>query len=449
MKTFCPTCFFRSYFGIVLIILLFTGSVFITKSCTEPEGIGLDLIDDKALFKRTDTVSIVSFVERADSVPGNLDFQNLLGLMHDPHFGKTRASIVAEFRLPANNLSLGQQPVLDSIVLSFHYTGQYYGNIETFQTIKVYELQESLPQSGVLYSNHPVIVNPVPIGQRVLRPAPADSTLIDTVFFAPHFFMRLSDSFGQKIIDANGTEHFRNVQTFLDYFKGLKITVEDNFTEGGAIFNINMFGQFTTLRLHYHDAADTARTPIVQHFQISNFAQRLTKAEHFDFVGSNPLITSSLANPGLHNDSLLFLKSLGGLHTRIRLPYIDDLAAMPNVTINQAKLILPVEEQFIQENFGEAAFLHLYHVNDQGEFQALIDSQLGEDFFGGAYNATSRQYEFNITMHLQEVIRGTIPNNDLILMVSGGASNAERIVLRGPGRSANPMRLQIIYSSFN
>jgi len=449
LKTTSLTSFFRSFLGISLFFLFFSTSFFTLQSCTEPESIGLDLIDDQALFKRTDTVSLVTFIERADSVPGNLDAQNLLGLMHDPQFGKTRASIVAEFRLPANNFSLGKEPVLDSIVLSLHYTGDYYGTIETFQNIKVFELKEALPQTGRLYTNHPVVVYPDHVGQRMLRPAPRDSTLIDTLMYAPHFFMRLSDALGQKIIDANGTGHFRNIQTFLDYFKGLKITVDDNFTEGGAIFNINMFGQFTSLRLHYHDAADTARTPRVHHFFISQFAQRLTRAEHFDFAGSNPIITSSLTSPGQPSDSLLFLKSLGGLHTRIRLPHILDLAALPKVTVNQAKLIVPVDEAFITETFGEAKFLHLYQVTEQGEIQSLMDSGLDQDYFGGEYNAAAKQYEFNITMHLQEVLKGANPKNDLILVVSGGASIARRAVLRGPGRVSNPMRLQILYSSFN
>jgi len=448
LKTTSLTSFSRSLFGISILVILLSGSLLTIQSCTEPEGIGLELIDDQALFKRTDTLSLVTFIERGDSVPGNRDFQNLLGLMHDPQFGKTRASLVTEFRLPANNLSLGERPVLDSLVLSFHYTGEYSGVIETFQTIKVYELKESLPQTGVLFSNHPVVVFPNPVGQRVLRPAPRDSTLIDTVMFAPHFFMRLSDTLGQKIIDANGTEHFHNVQNFLEYFKGLKVTVEDNFTEGGAIFNINMFGQFTTLRLHYHDAADTARTSRVQHFRISEFAQRLTRTEHFDFAGSNPVVTTSLSNPGVPSDSLLFLKSLGGLQNRIRMPYLESLAALPNVMINQAKLILPVDESFITENFGAAAFLHLYQVTEEGEFQFLLDSRLDSEYFGGAFNAEANQYEFNITMHLQEVLRGANPNNDLILIISGGASSSQRVVLRGPGRTLRPMRLQILYSSF-
>jgi len=431
-----------------LLLLVVVALSVIIPSCTEPDQLGLQFIDDQALFKLTDTVSAVGFVEIDDSLPTNLSFQNLLGMMYDPEFGKTRASIVTEFRLPVNNFSLGSSPVLDSLVLSFHYTGEYVGKIETLQTIRVYELSENLPQEGIILSSHPVQFYSTPVGHKVLRPAPRDSVLVNDIFRHPHFKIRLSDQLGQKIINANGTPAFRNVQNFLDYFKGLKITVEDNFNEGGSIFNIDMFGQFTHLTLYYHNATDTVRIPRSHDFRISTFAQRFTHVEHFDFVGANPLITSSLQNSQQPLDSLLFVKSLGGLRSRIRIPYLMELARLPNVTINQAKLILPVDETFVTEMFNPAQYLHLYQVTPQGVRLPLRDRDVGFAYFGGEYDPVARQFVFNITKHLQEVLKGVNPNNDLVIVVSSASENARRVVLRGPGRSTNPLRLQIIYTSF-
>ena len=353
----------------LLAVVLFLSALI--PGCTEPDQVGLQFIDDQALFKRTDTVSVIGFVEIDDSLPTNLSFQNLLGMMFDPEFGKTRASIVSEFRLTSNNFSLGSSPVLDSLVLGFHYTGEYAGNIETFQTIKVYELSENLPQEVDILSSHPVQFYRIPVGQKLVRPAPKDSVLVDSIFRHPHFNIRLSDQFGQKIINANGTPAFRNVQNFLEYFKGLKITVEDNFNEGGSIFNIDMFGPFTHLTLYYHNATDTVRVQRRHSFRVSNFSQRYTFVEHFDFVGANPQITSRLQNPQLPSDSLLFIKSLGGLRSRIRIPHLMELARQPNVTINQAKLIVPVDGNFVSEMFEPAQFLHLYQISPQGVRQPL------------------------------------------------------------------------------
>jgi|LSQX01.1.fsa_nt_gb hypothetical protein len=419
------------------------------QSCTEPDAIGLDLIGDQAGLMITDTVSIATYFEKDDTIPTNLGYQNLLGMMHDPVFGKTRASILTQFRLPSNDFSLGEEPVLDSVVLSLGYNGIYYGNVETIQTIRVFELLDDIPDADTLYNNQPLAVEPRNIGQRLLRPAPTDSTLIDTTYFAPHFRMRLSDRIGQKILNANGTEYFENISNFLEYFKGIMVTVEDNFSEGGSIFNINMFSSYTYLAIYYHEASDTIPLSRNFRFYISDFTRRMTFVEHFEFQASHPVITEQLNNPGQGNDSLLFLKALGGLRTKISFPFIEELSALPSVYINQAKLIIPVDTNFVTDEFYAARNLILLQMSEEEEMVALSDYSIGTAYFGGALNEAKNQYEFNITQHLQEVIDGKLENADLVLLISGSAENAQRVVLRGPGRQENPMKLEIRYSQFN
>lgn len=437
--------FSRIFFQVIAIASI----MLLWQSCAEPDSIGLDLIEDRAGFLTTDTISIKAFTERDDSIPTSLGAQALLGLMHDPVFGKMRASFYTQFRLPSNNFSIGKAPVLDSIVLSFGYSGRFYGNQETMQTIRVYELTESMPDSDTLYSNRSFAFNPQHIGQRILRPAPTDSTLIDTLYHAPHFSIRLDNRFGQKFIDANGTSSFENNANWLDYFKGLKVTVEDNFSQGGSIFNINMYSIYTRLVVHFKEAADTARTPKSVEFYLSEFARRSTFIEHFDFAGSIPNLTQQLINPGQFSDSLIFVRAVGGLRARIQLPHIKRLSTLSNVTINQAQLIIPVDSAFITTNFFVPQNLILLRQPEPGKFANLPDNELGSAYFGGVYNARRAQYEFNITQHVQEVLSGKTDNVDLLLFVSGSAENAQRIVLRSPGRKENPMKLRIRYSVFN
>ena len=437
------------FFRISLHIIALASVMLVWQSCAEPDGIGLDLIDDQAGFLTTDTISILAFTEPDDSYPSSLSFQNLLGLMRDPVFGKVRASVFTEIRLPSNNFSFGTNPVLDSIVLSFGYSGRFYGIQETMQTIRVYELTENMPASDTIYSNRSFTHNPQHIGERILRPAPADSTLIDTIFYAPHFTVRLSNAFGQKFLDANGTRSFENNANWLEYFKGLKITVEDNFNQGGAVFSLNMYSLFTRLSVHYKEASDTLQIPRATHFYITEFTRRSTFVEHFGFEGSIPILAQQLNNPNQANDSLVFVRALGGLRARIKLPHINRLAALPKVTINQAQLIIPVDSAFINKQFFAARGLILLRQPEPGKFSNLLDSQIGSTYFGGVYNEKLGQYEFNITQHVQEVLSGRIENNDLVLFISGSAENAERIVLRSPGRKENPMRMRIRYSVFN
>ena len=449
LKTQAIPRFRGGFFRLSLFVSGFVFLLLTWQSCTEPDAIGLNLIEDQASLMITDTISIAAYFEPDDTIPTNLGFQNLLGMMYDPVFGKTRASILTQFRLPVNDFSLGEDPVLDSVVLSLGYTGAFYGDLETFQTIRVFELTDDIPNADTLYNNQPLSVDQRSLGQRLLRPAPTDSTLIDTLYFAPHFKMRLSDRIGQKILDANGTEFFENTNNFLDYFKGIKITVADNFSEGGSIFNINMYSNYTYLGIYYHEASDTVPVSRNYRFYINDFTRRMTFVEHFGFEGSHPVITQQLNNPGQTNDTLLFLQALGGLRTRIRLPYINELSELSSVYINQAKLIIPVDTNFVTDNYYAARNLILLQMSEDEELVALSDYNIGTSYFGGAYNEDLKQYEFNITQHLQEVIDGKLENADLVLLISGSAENAQRVVLRGPGRQENPMKLEIRYTQFN
>jgi hypothetical protein len=228
-------------------------------------------------------------------------------MMIDPVFGKTKASIFTEFRLPQNNFTLGENPVLDSIRLSFGYTGRLYGDITTFQNIRVYEISENIPELDTLYTNMFVEYYPQPIGQLSLRPDPREP--VDTLDTPAHFIIPLSNEFGQKIIDANDTEYFENIPNFLEYFKGLYITVEDDFQEGGSIFNINMGSTFTSLQLYYRLEDDTVSR--LQNFRITEFARRINYIERFGYQDAHPLLQQQLEGQIEAGEELVFLQSFG------------------------------------------------------------------------------------------------------------------------------------------
>lgn len=436
---------FLSRAGLYLLGILL---VFGISRCAEPDEIGLDLIQDRATVGSTDTLSIRAFTSLADSVPTNFSFQNTLGVINDPVFGKLKAGIFTEFRLPRNDFSLGENPAFDSIVLSFGYSGTYYGQLEAFQQLKVYELSESFPQKDTLYSNLYITHFEDPIGARLLRPAPKDSVVIDTLMFAPHFSVRLSDAFGQKFIDANGTTAYQNVNNFLDYFKGLYIAVDDEVQGLGSIYNLNMFSSFTRLSLYYRENGETARR---NDFFISEFARRSSYFENRDFQGGNDFLLEQLVSPNAESlgDSLLFVQGMGKLRANVHIPHLNQLSILPNVTINQARLIAPVADGFSDENFPEASQLRLYQFNEDGSTSIISDIMLGDDYFGGTFDSVKKQYQFNITQYIQQVIDGKITNNGIAIVVGGGAENAARVVLHGPGRTNKPMKLEIIYTVFD
>jgi hypothetical protein len=437
------------FFGLFMFAALAAFSLFSIHACSEPDEIGLGLIDRRAGFNSTDTLSIIGGSVFSEPIPTNFGGQNMLGVMQDPVFGKVKASLFTQFRLTQNNFSLGDAPVLDSLTISFEYSGSYYGQVETFQTLKVYELSEQIPDVDTLFSNISLAHYPDLVAEFLLRPAPTDSVLIDTIMFAPHFRIRLSDELGQKIIDANGTPAFENVPNFLEYFKGLYITVDDEIDGTGSIFNLNMFSFFTRLSLHYRQEGDTVSTR--HDFPVTQFTQRTNLFETLSYENAHPLLVEQLfgEEPSGSEDSLLFVQAMGRLRANIQFPFLSRLSEAANVTINQAKLILPVAEGFADELFPVAQELLLLRYDENGKLQPIADMQFGDEYFGGTYEEGKNQYSFNITQHLQQVMNGKVPDKGLTLAVTRAAENARRVVLNGPGVATRPMRLEIIYTVFN
>ena len=444
--------FYGVFYSLLKRIAVVSLIFLLAYACEESDQIGLELIESPVEMSTTDTLSIQAVTARDDSVATNMTGRNILGVMNDPEFGKTRAGIYTETRLPHNNLSLGENPRLDSVHLVLNYTGEYYGNVEVFHQLQVYELSENFPEKDTLFSNLEIPHYPEPItrdpdGFR-LRPAPTDSVMVDTILRPPHIRIPLSDAYGQKLIDANDTEAFENVPAFVDAFKGLYITIDEEAEDLGALYAIDMLAPMTSIQLYYHNDDDTLQQ--MTQFPINEFAKRATKVDHFGFDGANESLRLQIDNEDFaQGDSLLFVKSLGVSRANVYIPHLDDLADLRGVVINKAELVFPVQEGFATEDLYETENLLLLRFREDGDLGFLSDYHVGSDYFGGRLDKEKMEYRFNISQYVQELMDGRIENKGLTVVSSGVSERATRVVLRGPGRHENPMRLVIYFTVFN
>ncbi len=434
----------------------------IVYGCIDAEEIGLELIDSKISLNSTDTLTVKSFTIRDDSVPTSFVNHNVLGLLNDPVFGTTKTSIYTETRLTRNNISLGEDPVLDSVFLVLYYQGDYYGNVEVFHNLRVYELSENFPVSDTLYSNQSIphkeeLITLDPEGFR-FRPAPRDSVMVDSVLLAPHIRIPLSDAFGQRIIDASKTPAFENIPNYLEAFKGLYITLDSDVDGMGALYKMDLMHLSSAIDLYYHnpetgegkdDEEPEKPESKLQRFLINEFSRRGTRVEHFGYEEANPLLQAQVVQQDpATGDSLVFLQSLGLLRAEIELPFLEDLDRLDRVVINKAELILPVNEGFITDEFLPPARLTMLRYSDEGQLRFLTDYFVGQSYFGGAYDEEEKQYSFNISQHIQLVLDGRLENTGLALLISGNAVNMSRLVLNGPGHPERPMKIVIHYTTF-
>lgn len=434
-------------------------------SCDDADQIGLDLIDSPAHMFATDTISIRAVTVADDSVATSLGWRNVLGFMNDPVFGKSRTSIFTETRLPVENLTLGDNPVLDSIHLVLAYEGGFYGIPQTYHTVKVYELTENFPEGDTLYSNSFIpysldLITKNPDGFRTTF-LPRDSVFVDGVKRQPQLRIPLSEDFGQKFIDAIDTEIYENIPNYLDYFKGLYITVDDEL-EGigspaedprGGMVVFNMPTELTSIELFYHSGDDTLSLAIpvnrpMQRFPVDQIAKHFTRVEHFGFEDADKALKAQIIDGNeSYGDSLLFLQALGLLRTDISFPFIEELEGKEWL-INKAQLIVPVEEGYESNFFREPQQLMLLKYTEENELKFLDDYMLGVDYFGGVYDANKNQYVFNISLYFQKLIDGEYQNDGLALFTARRQEMPGRVVLRGPGRTENPLRLEVFYTIF-
>ncbi len=454
MKTISNPRFYGVFFSLFSKVVLILFTVFIIKGCEESNEIGLELIDSPVRMFSLDTLTVKAYTLADDSVATNFGSRNILGVIDDPVFGKTRASIYTETRLPSNNLSLGENPRLDSIFLVMYYTGSYYGMIEVFHDVKIYELSENFPPTDTLFSNIDIAHYPELINKNQepfrLRPAPRDSVMVDTIMRPPHVRIPLSEAFGQKYIEANGKPAFENIPNYLEDFKGLFITLNENVDELGSLYSFNMVNPLTTIELYYTDITEEDTLSRKQTFPINEFSKRATRIDHFGYDHAHESLRRQVVEQEISlGDSLLFVQSLGRVRADVFFPYLDELAELPRVVINKAELVIPVQDGFSTEDLPEVNNLLLMRLDDDRDLHFISDYYVGSGYYGGGLDQSKKQYVFNISQYVQELLDGYYPNNGLALIVSGSSDNMSRVVLHGPGRKENPMRLVIHYSVFD
>lgn len=436
--------FFRSVGKCVIALLMLT----VFQACDEPDEIGLDLIDWQAGVQSTDTMHILAYTIPGDSVPTSYGSQGVLGVVNDPVFGKMRASVLTQVRLPFPGLDLGTNPVLDSIQLRLAYSGRYSGDSTAHLALNVYEISEAFPEGDTLYSNFRLDHGHARLARREFNPAPRDTVMVDSIPYPAHFTMRLSNALGNRFINANGTPSFENATNFTDFFKGFYLEVDEEVEGEGMLFNIDLLSTLSSLRLFYHN--DDQESQKVNDFPINEFARRATYVEHFDYEEAHPLLKAQLLEGNTAaGDSLLFVQSLGGVRTSVTIPDLASLGEIQNVAISKARLIIPVADGFSSASFPESPRLFLFRMNENGHAVPLYDMYIGDDYFGGYYDGEEKVYRINITHYVQQIINGVLSNDGLILAIAGASERADRVVLNGPGVAQKPMRLEVVYTVFN
>jgi hypothetical protein len=430
---------------ITLVVL----SVLLVSSCNKkPEQIGLELLESEQKFVGTDTAFIVSAYSTVeDSVITDETSLNLLGSMITNTFGKTTTSFYTQIRLSTVSPDFGDNPVADSAVLTLVYNG-YYGNILTQQHLTVYKVTEDFYLDSSYYSNSYIEYDSLQeLSDFYYVPNP-ENIIVDSVEVPGRLRIPLNDYFSGPMLNPDNYENFTDKDKFVDFFKGLyiKSEIQSSWTGSvGAILYFDLLDANSNVQLYYHnDSVDS----LSYTFNINLNSARVGRFIHDYSMSKDETFKQMIINGDTSLGSeKLYLQSLGGVKTLLSFPGLSDWVQSDIVTVNEAKLILPVVSSV--EDYGVPGSLVLFNYNENGELTPPLDWHEGEAYFGGKYFENINAYQYRLTYHIQSLLNGE-PDNGMVLFSHGKSINADCVELSGTDRSlASPIILKITYTKLN
>ncbi|HTX89239.1 MAG TPA: DUF4270 domain-containing protein [Bacteroidales bacterium] len=443
---------------LLLLFLAFSGIAvsFLATSCKkDPYAIGLDLLppSDTLSVKTIDTVTVIAYSVLQDSIRTDETSTNMLGSLMDPYFGITTASFCTQFRLSAEAPSFGTDPVMDSLILSFRYDG-IYGDSTAPQHIRVYELSNDIFLDSAYYSNRVPEHYGTPIADYQFTPDLKDSVRVGTGKEAAQLRIRLdkvSRYFGDKILYAPASALATNT-SFIEFMKGLYIEAAPR-SNGGGLVTFNMDNVLTKMTIYFHNSTGDS---LSFDFSITSNCPRFNTFDHNGYINADPLLRMQVLNHDtLLGKNTLYVQGLGGIRTRVRLPFIKDLKKFGNIAINNAILVFKNIET--DTTLAPPPNLNLFVVDSLGRIGVLLDSDEGTIYFDGTYNRTARTYKFRLTRQVQNILLGKLKNYDLYIMANNPVTSQilpNRVQLIGskpdmPDYSESRMQLQVTYTSLH
>jgi hypothetical protein len=426
----------RNFFSAIPLLFVSTLvlSLLLVSSCEEPSFVGLEVQpdDDRFRVKSVSNHDIRSTFMTRDSLSASGHPRSLLGILQDPVFGRMDASFMTQVSI-MNVVNFGEGPVADSIVLKLFYSPPY-GNLQAAQHIEVYEVNQVISPDTTYYSNldpQEMIYGEQLLGSRTFIQGPQD-TIISVHLTDPAFKDKLlfpPDSMVQS------------VGKFITYMKGLYVTISVA-GETGALFPVNLNSAHSKMTLYYHNTQFPDST-LRYDFVINEGANRLNLFRHDH---STAVFHEQLEQPGTI-DSVYYIKGASGLMTRLSFENLHTWRDSMPVSINSAMLILPVERgDMTAAGFPLPPRLTLLAADQDGQLYGIIDTALGNNYFGGTLNSDAGEYRLNITNWLQNFILREDRENSLYLNVRDAGAVPNRAVLRGRDHPAGGPRIEIVYT---
>ena len=445
----------------ILSVFLFGG---LMVSCnSDSDDLGKNLFDGNSVTGNQVSYDLVAYninngdVVRADSYALQ---RATLGAFTEGQFGMQKSAYVTQVRLSKYAPDFGTNPVVDSVVLEIKpqydvttkavtttnvthggqtakqtltkYEAVKYGNPATAMNIDVHEIATDLGVVGTeRLSNSPVATSGVPLGTKVFSgnvyAVSINKTSDNTTLLTKEVGLRIQldkNYFQTKIANKSGATEQGNESNFINYFKGLKISVREN--DG---YLINFAPNEVTLTMYYRSGGKS-----------NSFSFDLGSSNvHFSQISYNRSSTFNTVMAGINStngDPLLYMQGMGGPGAGIKLngAGISELKRLykeRGAAILSAKIRLYTDTNTWNNSYTKpVGFL----VRKQGETDFITDlkTMLGNSNYSlvKAYSTNSNPsyYDIDITKTIKDIVEKEVEAKDLVINIGGYLTSKGNLV---------------------
>ena len=405
---------------------LFILAIFVLSSCDEPGVVGLEVqpSSDKIEifsnnFSQSDSLpAFVILTELVDTLRTDETSSLLLGRIsesYDPYFGDNIGAFVTQIALTESNIDLGNNPIIDSVIFSYSYSG-YYGDLSSPVNIAVNYVDLNIYKDSVYYSNYQ-FSNSSNTSEDLML----DFTISSDTSVSPTLKMILDNSIGQQILDLGNSSLIDN-ETFQESFGCFYL--HEYSLIGNNIIYLNPSGSNSNFTVYYHNSTSDS---LSLSFILDGDAARI------NLFNEKPLsnLTTDLLN-------LSYIQSMAGYKASIALENINLIKdSLEGKAINKVTLSFNANDDSF---YSPHENLSLVRVDSSGNNVFLADLSIeGATHFGGEFS--NGKYEFNITRYFNNLLNNDAYTNQLYLLASGGAVNANRTIIDN-----SSIKISILYS---
>ncbi|QBO57182.1 DUF4270 family protein [Chryseobacterium salivictor] len=462
---------------------LVIGSLILVNCEPDADQLGSQFFQDGAKGKEVSYPIIAYNSNNHDSI--RTDAARLqsatLGAFSESQFGMQKSAYVSQVRLSGANPDFGTNAKLDSAVLVIKpqyaadsvttvtndkyiypegavpskkvvstYPVIKYGNTKiggkTLLNFKVYEVTDFLgSNTDVVYSNK-VVNTGAQIGAKTfdgnVHLVKVTKTSDDTVLFERSAALRIpldSAFFANKIINKASSPELADAASFIRYFKGIKVSVDEN---DGYLLNFDP--TTTELNLYYkNDKVTNGVTTREQSVYMMNMggSNAFFNQIAFNRTGT-PSATALATTNQITGDAKLFAQGMGGPGIGLRVPAADvaNIRTLFNnnkIGIISAKIRIYTDVSSWSNNYAKPNYFVVRQRNlapKPGEKEYLDNYLLDMSALAGTgiYNLVKAYdlqknpayYDIGITQTFKNIIEKQERNYDLILNVGAYTTDA-------------------------